>query len=84
QFPNLSSRRIRKTVEQLADSEIKNPFITLDKAQHSWETYRKSYAQGNHEEARKAMSAALNILTSSSIDDKTFNERQTIAQRYDI
>ncbi|WP_045495172.1 hypothetical protein [Vibrio hyugaensis] len=84
QFPNLSSRRIRKTVEQLADSEIKNPFITLNKAQHSWETYRKSYAQGNHEEARKAMSAALNILTSSSIDDKTFNERQTIAQRYDI
>ncbi|AUW04409.1 hypothetical protein [Vibrio campbellii] len=83
-IPRISSRRLRKTVEQMVDNEIKNPFIILDKAQHSWDTYRKSYAQGNKIEARKAISLALKKLTESAINEKNFKERREAAKRYGI
>ncbi|WP_299694587.1 hypothetical protein [uncultured Vibrio sp.] len=83
-FPKISSRRLRKTVEQITDSEVKNPFTILDKAQHSWGTYRKNYAQGNKIEARKAMGAALKNLTESAINERNFKERREIAEQYDI
>lgn len=82
--PNISSRRLRKTVEQHTDNEVKNPFITLEKAQHTWGTYRKNYAQGNHEDARKAMTSALKLLTETAISNKDFDERKNIAEKYDI
>ncbi|NOH98435.1 hypothetical protein [Vibrio sp. 99-70-13A1] len=83
-FPKISSRRLRKTVEQITDRETRNPFTILDKAQHNWGTYRKNYAQGNKIEARKAMGSALKKLTEASINGKNFKERKEIAKKYDV
>lgn len=84
EVPCISSRRIRKTVEQMADNEIKDPFVILEKAQHNWETYRKHYAHGNVLEARRAISAALKQLTDLCIQQDSFESRQDVAKQYDI
>ncbi|OEE33944.1 hypothetical protein A1QO_08855 [Vibrio genomosp. F10 str. ZF-129] len=84
EIPCISSRRIRKTVEQMTDNEIKDPFVILEKAQHNWGTYRKHYAHGNVLEARNAISTALKQLTDLCIQQEKFESRQEIAKQYDI
>ncbi|WP_141202203.1 hypothetical protein [Oceanimonas doudoroffii] len=83
-MPRISSQSIRKTVEQLADNEIGNPFVTLNKAQHTWATYRNNYALGNPEEARQAMSKALGELTRLAINKKSIDERRVYADSYGV
>ncbi|MCY9864285.1 hypothetical protein OTK49_17350 [Vibrio coralliirubri] len=84
EIPCISSRRIRKTVEQMTDNEINDPFVILEKAQHNWGTYRKYYAHGNILEARSAISTALKQLTDLCIQQEEFESRQEIAKQYDI
>ncbi|WP_144211779.1 hypothetical protein [Shewanella donghaensis] len=83
-IPNISTRRIRRTVEQFADNELKNPTLTLNKAQHSWDTYRKSYASGNPIEARQKISQALKQLTEAAVSEKNIKTRQEMASDYNI
>ncbi|CAH6877931.1 conserved hypothetical protein [Vibrio chagasii] len=84
EIPCISSRRIRKTVEQMTDNEINDPFVILEKAQHNWGTYRKYYAHGNVLEARSAISTALKQLTDLCIQQEKFESRQEVAKQYDI
>ncbi|GAA5218327.1 hypothetical protein ACFSJ3_15730 [Corallincola platygyrae] len=83
-FPQISSRKIRRTAEQIVDNELKQPIAIIEKAQHSWETYRRNYALGNEEEARAAMSSALSFLIDSAINEKSFREREKVAEDFGI
>ena len=70
-FPNITIPKIRKTCEQFADFELQDPFTILEKAQHTWGTYQKSYSKGNPLSAKKNISAALNALKAASIGNRT-------------
>jgi hypothetical protein len=83
-IPLISTTRIRRSVEQHTDNQLKNPFLTLNKSQHSWETYRKNYASGNPVEARQKISNALNYLTLSAISEQDVESRKNAANEYGI
>lgn len=84
EYPNFSSRAIRKAVEQLIDSEGQDPLLTLNKAQHNWETYQKNYAKGNETEMLKSMSNALNLMVVGGKASLTEEQRLSKANEKDI
>lgn len=79
EIPRFNLRAIRKMAEQLIDRKGKNPFLTISKSQHEWETYKKNYSSGNKTESLRIMSSALKILVEGGVADLSFNDRQRIA-----
>lgn len=72
--------RFRKTAEQMTDAIVRCPFTLMEKSQHSWGTYRKSYAESNPRTALKNVAKALDKLASEGISSMVkFRERQEIA-----
>jgi hypothetical protein len=76
--------RIRKTCEQYADSELKSPFVIIEKAQHEWKTYQKNYSRGNPIDSKIDMSSALNELHNDSIRSLPIEEKNKELLRFGL
>jgi len=83
-LPTLESRKIRKTCIQIADRTLRNPLATSSKAQHEWETYRDSYAQGNPVEARDNMSKAFGVIEAMSMSGVGYRDRKRLASQHGV
>ncbi|MEW5494338.1 hypothetical protein ABGT23_01570 [Enterobacter cloacae] len=83
-LPAVMVSRLRKTVEQYADSRLRNGLITTEKAQHDWITYRRNYAAGNPLTARDNLSMALDTLLQKGVAAEKFSERVRIADELGI
>lgn len=79
-FSAVNPSRIRKTMEQLADQKIANPFVIMTKAQHEWGTYKNNYSKGNPADSKEEMAAALKLMQESGVGIKSFSERKVLAK----
>ncbi|WP_286340940.1 hypothetical protein [Ferrimonas sp. YFM] len=79
-MPRVSPAKIRKTLEQITDSRLKNPLVILGKAQHNWDTYQRNYARGNSIESMLHVSEALGKMVSGATEILSFEERQKYAK----
>lgn len=78
-LPSITVSSLRKTSEQYTDRALKNGLITAEKAQHNWSTYRRHYAAGNPQTAKKNFSSALDTLMNQGIATRALSERVKVA-----
>lgn len=84
-IPKPTIPRFRKTAEQMTDSITRCPFTIMEKSQHSWETYRHSYARGNPTDSLKNISKALETLAQENVEDVIpLKKRQIIASEFGV
>tara|TARA_B110000211_G_scaffold217891_1_gene262177 strand:- start:618 stop:2369 length:1752 start_codon:yes stop_codon:yes gene_type:complete len=83
-WPLINAQIMRKLAEQIIDNKTGNPFLVMDKAQHDWNTYQKSYSKPNNNTAMENVSNAFNTLIEGGVESLTFEQRQEAAKTIDV